>query len=58
MKTNILNHLVFWITFKKVPKKQFGRCVTCSANNVCHKIKVCKCNDNEQYELRINELNK
>lgn len=52
----VIARLLFWITFKKVPKKQFGRCVTCEANKICHKIKVCKCDDEQQYDLRLNGL--
>ena len=52
----VIARLMFWITFKKVPKKQFGRCVTCAANEICYKIKVCKCNDEQQYDLRLNGL--
>jgi hypothetical protein len=54
--TAVIARLMFWITFKKVPKKQFGRCVTCAANKLCYKIKVCKCNDEQQYDLRLNRL--
>ena len=47
--------LLFWITFKKIPKKQYGRCVTCAANEICHKnIMLCSCNMEQQYDLRIN----
>ena len=52
----VIARLMFWITFKKVPKKQFGRCVTCAANEICYKINVCKCNDEQQYDLRLNGL--
>lgn len=52
----VIVRLMFWITFKKVPKKQSGRCVTCAANEICYKIKVCKCNDEQQYDLRLNGL--
>ena len=52
----VIARFMFWITFKKVPKKQFGRCVTCAANEICYKIKVCKCNDEQQYDLRLNGL--
>lgn len=52
----VIARLLFWITFKKVPKKQFGRCVTCKANEICYKVKVCKCNDEQQYDLRLNGL--
>jgi len=51
----VMPRLLFNITFKKVPKKQFGRCITCKASDVCHKINYCKCSDEQQYELRINE---
>jgi len=53
---SVIARLLFWITFKKVPKKQNGRCVTCKANEICHKIKVCKCSDEQQYDLRLNGL--
>ena len=52
----VIARLMFWVTFKKVPKKQFGRCVTCAANEICYKIKVCKCSDEQQYDLRLNGL--
>ena len=52
---DVMPRLLFWITFKKVPKKQDGRCVTCKANQICSKINVCKCSDEQQYELRLNE---
>ena len=52
----VIARLLFPITFKKISKKQFGRCITCSANKVCHKYKVCKCTDDEQYEVRLNVL--
>ena len=52
----VIARFLFPITFKKIPKKQFGRCVTCSANKVCHKYKVCKCSQEQQYDLRINVL--
>lgn len=52
----VIARLLFRLTFKKVPKKQFGRCVTCKANEICYKINVCKCNDEQQYDLRLNGL--
>ena len=53
---NVIARFLFRLTFVKVPKKQDGRCVTCKANQVCHKFKICKCSDDQQYELRINGL--
>lgn len=45
--------LLFKVIFKKIPKKQYGRCVTCEANQICHKEHYrCKCSDEEQYILR------
>jgi hypothetical protein len=52
----VIARFLFPITFKKVPKKQFGRCVTCNASKVCSKYKVCKCSDEQQYDIRINVL--
>jgi hypothetical protein len=51
-----MKKLLFKLTFVKIPKKQFGRCVTCKANKICHKIKVCKCDWDQQYDLRINKI--
>jgi len=51
----VMPRLLFNITFKKVQKKQFGRCITCKASDICHKINYCKCSDDQQYELRVNE---
>ena len=48
--------ILFLMTFKKIPKKQDGRCVTCAAGDICHKVKVCRCDFNQQYDLRINSL--
>ena len=48
----VIARLMFWITFKKVPKKQFGRCVTCVANEICYKIKVTLCVKNSQNLLK------
>jgi hypothetical protein len=53
--SGITARLLFWATFKKVPKTQFGRCVTCKANEICYKINVCKCSDDQQYDLRMND---
>jgi len=52
----VIARLLFRATFVKVPKKQDGRCVTCKANQICHKINVCKCTDDQQYDLRLNGL--
>jgi len=49
MKTLYLR-LLFNLTHTKIPKKQFGRCVTCDGNKICHKINLCKCSDDEQYQ--------
>jgi len=55
MKTLYLK-LLFRLVFKKIPKKQYGRCVTCDANQICYKLKVCKCNDEQQYESIFKKL--
>ena len=45
--------ILFKILFKKIAKKQYGRCVTCEANQICHKSQYnCKCTMDEQYILR------
>jgi len=45
--------LLFKVLFKKIPKKQYGRCITCEANQICHKSQYrCKCTMEEQYILR------
>lgn len=45
--------LLFKVLFKKIPKKQHGRCITCEANQICHKSQYrCKCTMEEQYILR------
>jgi hypothetical protein len=45
--------ILFKILFKKIPKKQFGRCVSCEANQICHKPQYgCECTMEEQYILR------
>lgn len=49
MKTLYLK-LLFYLTHKRIPKKQDGRCITCDGNKICNKIQLCKCNDNEQYQ--------
>lgn len=54
---NLYKKLLFLITFVKVPKKQYGRCITCAANRICMEIRVCKCSNDQQYELRINLYN-
>jgi hypothetical protein len=54
---NLIKKLVFRITYTKVPKKEYGRCISCAANDFCHRIiGACKCSDDEQYSIRIEEL--
>lgn len=53
VKTRI--KLLFRLTFVKIDKKQYGRCITCSANNVCtvYNMSLCKCTIDQQYKLRL-----
>jgi len=45
--------LLFKVLFKRIPKKQYGRCITCEANQICHKSQYrCKCTMEEQYIFR------
>jgi len=53
---NVIARFLFRLTFVKIPKKQNARCVTCKANQVCSKFEICKCSDNQQYDLRLNWL--
>lgn len=49
---SFLKGLVFNLIFKKIPKTQYGRCVECDANQICHKNPYkCKCSDEEQYKV-------
>lgn len=54
--SNLIFQSLFLMTFKKIPKKHDGRCVSCAAGDICYKVKVCKCDFNQQYDLRINSL--
>ena len=55
MKQYIKN-LVFKLFFYKIPKENFGRCISCDANTFCgYKIK-CKATMEEQYkQIDINK---
>ena len=45
--------LFFKMIFKKIPKKLYGRCITCDANQLCHKPQYrCKCTMEQQYMIR------
>lgn len=48
----IIAPIIFKLIFRKISKKQFGRCLTCSASVMCVKYNYCACSDDEQYEIK------
>jgi len=40
------------IIFKKIPKKEDGRCIKCDARNLCGGKFRCECNIDQQYQKR------
>ena len=47
---NLLRRLIFRLFFRKIPKKQFGRCITCDANKLCMGKINCRATFEQQYE--------